>query len=331
MLQKYLLAFVCGGVFIGGLIYFTAGHRSAPPPAPAATQSDSTAAPPETPAAAPEPAPAPEQPAPAAAPPARTARRHESAPPEPEPPSEQPVEQPVEQARADAQPVQPVEEANPQPQLPPPSPNAQPQLPPPPAAALQTQPSNVMRPDPLAETRDRTPHTVTIPAGTALSVRLRDSISTDKQSEGDPFSATLDKPIVIDGFVIADRGAVIQGKISSLKRASRGESRAAIGLELTELNTTDGQKVDIRTDASRKTAASDTKGAVTKVGVGAVLGTIIGAAVGGGKGAAIGAGAGTAAGGGAALGSKGQEVRLASETLLSFKLTEAVKLTEKLN
>jgi uncharacterized protein YcfJ len=100
---------------------------------------------------------------------------------------------------------------------------------------------------------------------------------------------------------------------------------------LTELNTTDGQKVDIRTDASRKTAASDTKGAVTKVGVGAVLGTIIGAAVGGGKGAAIGAGAGGAAGGGAALGSKGEEVRLASETLLSFRLAQAVTLTEKLN
>ncbi len=328
MLQKYLLAFICGGLFIGGLVYFAAGHRSAPPAAPAATQSDSTAVPPETPAAAPEPAPALEQPA-------RTVRRHESAPPEPEPPAsaapEPPSEQRVEQAQANPQPAQPVEEANPQPQLPPPSPNAQPQLPPPPAAALQTRPSNVMRPDPLAETRDHTPHTVTIPAGTTLAVRLRDSISSEKQSEGDPFTATLDKPIVIDGFVIADRGALVQGKISALKRAGRGESHAAIGLELTALSTTDGQKVNIRTDASRKTAASDTKSAVTKVGVGAVLGTIIGAAVGGGKGAAIGAGAGTAAGGGAALGSKGQEVRLPSETLLSFKLTEAVKLTEKLN
>jgi hypothetical protein len=116
----------------------------------------------------------------------------------------------------------------------------------------QPQPANIMRPDPAGENRDRTPQTVTIPAGTTVAVRLRDAISTDKQSEGDPFTATLDQPIVIDGFVIADRGALVRGKIASLTRATRGKNQAAIALDLTELDTTDGQKAAIRTDGRRR-------------------------------------------------------------------------------
>ena len=61
------------------------------------------------------------------------------------------------------------------------------------------------------------------------------------------------------------------------------------------------------------------------------IGAIIGAMAGGGKGAAIGAGAGGAAGTGGVLSQKNAEVRLPSETRLSFKLSEAVTLTEKLN
>jgi len=62
------------------------------------------------------------------------------------------------------------------------------------------------------------------------------------------------------------------------------------------------------------------------VGGGAVLGTIIGAIAGGGKGAAIGAAAGGAAGAGAQVATRGHEVRVPAETLLTFRLDQPLQL-----
>jgi outer membrane lipoprotein SlyB len=62
------------------------------------------------------------------------------------------------------------------------------------------------------------------------------------------------------------------------------------------------------------------------VGGGAVLGTLLGAIAGGGKGAAIGAIAGAAAGGTAQVLTKGKEVKVPAETLLTFRLDEPVRL-----
>ena len=59
---------------------------------------------------------------------------------------------------------------------------------------------------------------------------------------------------------------------------------------------------------------------------GAALGTIIGAIAGGGKGAAIGAGAGAAAGAGAQTVMKGQQVRIPSETVLTFTTEKPLQL-----
>ena len=121
---------------------------------------------------------------------------------------------------------------------------------PPVAPRQEAQPSTILRPEPAVEPRNRTPQTITIPSGTVLAVRLRQLISTDRQSAGDPFAATLDQPIVIDGFVIADKGSNVRGKITSLDAPGRVKGRAAISLELMEINTTDGQRVDIHTDTT---------------------------------------------------------------------------------
>jgi outer membrane lipoprotein SlyB len=59
-----------------------------------------------------------------------------------------------------------------------------------------------------------------------------------------------------------------------------------------------------------------------KVGGGAVAGAIIGAIAGGGKGAAIGAGVGSAAGAGVQVLTRGQQVKVPSETVLEFRLQQ---------
>ena len=323
MLQKYLLAFALGGVLTGGIVYLTRRPSAAPPPPAAPTtaiQPQAAVAPPtETAPASEVPTPPVEQPSkpaisvrqPAASP--RSARRRENPPPAM---AREPI-QPAATAQANSLP----------PWEPPSQAPAQPQASPRHEAAQ----SGILRPDTTIESKRRTPQTLTIPSGTTLAIRLRQLVSTDRQAEGDPFAATLDEPIVIDGFVIADKGSNVRGKITSLVNPGRVKGRAAISLELTEINTTDGQRVDIRTDTYRNEAASGKKGDVAKVGAGAAIGAIIGAIAGGGKGAAIGAGVGGTAGGGAVLATKGEDVRLTSETRLTFRLTENVTLTEKLN
>ena len=177
----------------------------------------------------------------------------------------------------------------------------------------------------------RVPKTVTIPAGTLLSVRIDDRLSTDTVHTGDSFRATLDQPLVIDGAVVAERGARIEGRITESDRGGKVSGLATLALELVRLNTSDGQRVPVQTEGFTKTAEKSTKKDAAKVGIGAGLGAAIGAIAGGGKGAAIGAGVGGAAGTGAVLTSRGQAAEVTPETRMAFRLREPVTLTEKFN
>ncbi len=175
------------------------------------------------------------------------------------------------------------------------------------------------------------PHVVTLASGTALHIRLGETLSTEHNYTGDTFRGTLLTPIIMDGFIIADRGSKVLGRIVDAQRAGRMEGTANLTLTLTEINTTDGQRVQIGTDRFDRRGASNTAGEAAKIGGGAALGAIIGALGGGGKGAAIGAGAGGAAGTGAVLLGHGRPAVVAAETALEFRLASPVTITEQFN
>jgi outer membrane lipoprotein SlyB len=84
--------------------------------------------------------------------------------------------------------------------------------------------------------------------------------------------------------------------------------------------------VDVNTQTVKEESSSRGARTAKTVGGGAALGTIIGAIAGHGKGAAIGAVAGAAAGAGAEILTKGQRVKIPSETRLTFSLEDAVHL-----
>lgn len=175
------------------------------------------------------------------------------------------------------------------------------------------------------------PHTVTIPAGTSVAVRLTEKLSTEHNYSGDTFRATLDTPIVMDGFIIADRGAKVLGRIVRAQKPGKFEGMAELSLTLTEISTTDGQRLRVETNESLRKGPSNTSEEVLKMGTGAALGAIIGAIAGGGKGAAIGAGAGGAAGTGAVLLGRGKPAVIENETRLTFSLSNPTTITEQLN
>ncbi len=204
-------------------------------------------------------------------------------------------------------------------------------------AAAQT-PAAAPVPVPAAEARQAAPaqapppsapRSVTIEAGTLISTRLADTLASDKVKAGDSFTATLDRPLVVDGLVIAERGARVTGKVVEAVESGRVRGVASLAIELVELATSDGQRVTLRTDPFRKEADSTRKEDAAKVGGGAGLGAVIGAIAGGGKGAAIGAAIGGAAGAGTVAATRGKAAVLPSETRIDFRVSQPVTVTER--
>ncbi len=191
----------------------------------------------------------------------------------------------------------------------------------------ETQPEQAPAPAPPAPPQ---PHVVTLPAGMNVVIRLGETISTDHNYSGDTFRGTLDAPIIMDGFIIADKGSKVLGRIVDAEKPGRIRGVGNLSLTLTEINTTDGQRVSIATNSVEKRGVDSRNQDAAKIAGGAALGAIIGAIAGGGKGAAVGAGLGGAAGTGTVLATRGKAAELPIESRLAFQISSPVTITEKL-
>lgn len=170
------------------------------------------------------------------------------------------------------------------------------------------------------------PKKITVPSGTSLSIRLIDTLDSEKNQVGDQFRATLNAPVVIDDEVVIPQDADVQGRVVDVKSAGRYAGAADLVLELTTLSF-NGKTYNLSTNQWSRQTKGRGKSTAGKVGGGAVLGAIIGGIAGGGKGAAIGSIAGAGAGGGVATIGKGQQIHLGSEALLSFNLQNSIVVT----
>jgi hypothetical protein len=162
---------------------------------------------------------------------------------------------------------------------------------------------------------------ITIPAGQSLLVRMIDGVDSSKNKVGDVFHASLETDLYINGTFVARKGTDIYGRLANVQEAGKLSGSAELQLELMRI-VIDGH--DYPLVSSDYSVKGQGRGADTakKVGGGAVFGAIIGAIAGGGKGAAIGAGAGSAAGAGVQVFTKGEKVKVPSETLLEFRLQQ---------
>ncbi|MGC2645123.1 MAG: BON domain-containing protein [Candidatus Sulfotelmatobacter sp.] len=169
------------------------------------------------------------------------------------------------------------------------------------------------------------PLKVTIEQGTPISVRLIDSIDSEKNQIGDTFHASLNAPLSAEGSTAFPAGTDVAGHIVDLKSASKFAGQSLVVLQLDSI-TSNGNSYSVQTDQFRKEGSSRGKSTAEKVGGGAILGGIIGAIAGGGRGAAIGTAAGAGVGGGAQAASKSQQIKLPSETVLNFTLQAPVTI-----
>jgi hypothetical protein len=171
------------------------------------------------------------------------------------------------------------------------------------------------------------PQTLTLPAGTVIRVRTDDWISTDRNVTGESFSAELDQPIVVNGWVVARRGQAQTGRVSLVKKGGHGEGASQLGVDVPELTLVDGQQVPLQTELFQTSAGTqhdrDAALIATTTGMGAVIGAIAGR----GTGAAIGAGVGATAGIIGVMSTPGKPTIISPETILSFRLQSPVTIS----
>jgi hypothetical protein len=163
------------------------------------------------------------------------------------------------------------------------------------------------------------PQKVTIPAGTTLAVRLVDALDSEKNQAGETFHATLNSPLAVEGDVAIPAGYDVEGHVVDVKSAGKFAGQSLLVLQLDRISV-NGKSYAVQTDQYKRQGSSRGKNTAEKVGAGAAIGAIIGGLAGGGKGAGIGAAAGGGLGGGVQAATKGQQIKLPSETVLNFTL-----------
>jgi hypothetical protein len=141
---------------------------------------------------------------------------------------------------------------------------------------------------------------------------------------GQTFRASVDEAVLVNGQTVIPRGADAIAKLVEDQQSGKFEGKTILTLALTDI-TINGQMID--TITGNVSQASSSRGARTAkvVGGATALGAIIGALAGGGRGAAVGAASGAAVGGGAQVLTKGQQVKIPSETRLTFTLQQPIQ------
>lgn len=170
------------------------------------------------------------------------------------------------------------------------------------------------------------PPRLLVPAGTWLTVRVNQPLSSDHNQPGDAFTATLLQPVVADGWVVARRGQTVQGRVTEAQKAGRASGTSRLGVELTVLALVDGQQVPVKTQASERRGDTSVGRDVGAVGTTAGVGAAIGAAAAGGWGAGLGALAGAGAATIGVFTTRGKPTVIYPEMAITFRLEQPLTI-----
>jgi hypothetical protein len=163
----------------------------------------------------------------------------------------------------------------------------------------------------------------TIEAGVTIPVRALEDIQVNR-SDGRVFAGMVDKDVRNrSGAVALQRGSMVELMVRHLS----GDDYV-LDLESVQVN---GRRLAVDTEESVVFDTDDQFGANSRtgrfVGGGALVGAIIGAITGGGKGAAIGGGAGAAAGAGTQALTRGRQIIVPAESLVTFQLQQPLRVS----
>ena len=164
------------------------------------------------------------------------------------------------------------------------------------------------------------PAEVRLPAGSWITVRVDQPLSSDRNQPGDAFTATLVQPLVADGVVIARRGQTVAGRVAEAKKAGRAKGTSRLGIEITEVSLVNGEQLPVKTQLMERRGDTSVGRDAAAIGVTTGTGAAIGAGVAGGVGAGIGAGAGALVSIIGVLVTRGKPTVVYPEMMLTFRV-----------
>jgi hypothetical protein len=170
------------------------------------------------------------------------------------------------------------------------------------------------------------PAPVVIPAGTSITVRLRQRLSSASATPGERFEAALEEPLVAGDQVVVPAGTLVEGHVVSAHHSGRLHHPGQLGLTLDNL-IVDQHSIPLATSEVAARGKSHKKRNWGWIGGGTGGGAAIGALAGGGTGALIGSGIGAAAGTTTAFITGKKDVTFGSEQVLRFRLHQEVNLS----
>lgn len=166
---------------------------------------------------------------------------------------------------------------------------------------------------------------VEVPAGTTLSLRLLDTLSSHETGSGTGFTAEVTQEVSVDGRLAVPVGARVHGHVTEAHPARTIGGRAILSLAFDELSVPEGDTVGLVAQLSQSGKSQVGKDAAIISGStigGAVLGEALHEGEGGTVGAVVGAIGGTIG----ALKTKGKPVVLVQGTTLHITLERPVTL-----
>jgi hypothetical protein len=141
-----------------------------------------------------------------------------------------------------------------------------------------------------------------LPTGTAVKMKLETTLATFSSKAGDPFSARVTEPVVMDGKTVIPIGTTIEGRVTKASEPRRIAGKPTIGifpenmvlpngdkfmLNASLVDTNVGRGTDVNNEGQFKGNGVDGKD-LTEIGLGTGGGMLIGGLAGGGKGFLIG-------------------------------------------
>ena len=165
----------------------------------------------------------------------------------------------------------------------------------------------------------------TVPAGTAVNVRLTQAIDVDAAQVGTKFKGRVDDPVSVNGRIVIPREAAAIVQVVKVVQSGTFKGSDHVSLKLHSISV-GGRLYEVATEYAAVEGAGEGKRTARKVGGGAGLGAMFGGIVGGGEGALVGAAVGAVAG--TAVSASGEEhLKIAAETRLQFRLSSSVAIS----
>jgi len=150
---------------------------------------------------------------------------------------------------------------------------------------------------------------ISLPEGTALKVKLENTIATFSSKSGDPFSGRVTEAVMLDGKTVIPVGTTVQGRVTRASEPRRVTGKPTIGifpetvvlpsgerfmLNATLVDTSLRNGTDVNDEGQFKGKGHDGRD-LSEIGMGTGGGMLVGGLIGGGKGMLIGGAVGATA------------------------------------